>query len=56
MCERVSWTASSSVSATHATRTVIRSSGTTVEGNAPSYDQEVAKLRLIVEVAQEVWG
>jgi 5-methyltetrahydropteroyltriglutamate--homocysteine methyltransferase len=28
----------------------------TVEGNALSYDQEVAKLRLIVEVAQEVWG
>jgi 5-methyltetrahydropteroyltriglutamate--homocysteine methyltransferase len=28
----------------------------TVEGNALSYDQEVAKLRLIVEVADEVWG
>ena len=28
----------------------------TVEGNALSYDQEVAKLRLIVEVAEEVWG
>jgi 5-methyltetrahydropteroyltriglutamate--homocysteine methyltransferase len=28
----------------------------TVEGNALSYDQEVAKLRLIVEVAGEVWG
>jgi 5-methyltetrahydropteroyltriglutamate--homocysteine methyltransferase len=28
----------------------------TVEGNALSYDQEVAKLRLIVEVAAEVWG
>ncbi len=28
----------------------------TVEGNALSYDEEVAKLRLIVEVAQEVWG
>ena len=28
----------------------------TVEGNSLSYDQEVAKLRLIVEVAQEVWG
>jgi len=28
----------------------------TVEGNALSYDQEVAKLRLIVETAQEVWG
>jgi 5-methyltetrahydropteroyltriglutamate--homocysteine methyltransferase len=28
----------------------------TVEGNALSYDQEVAKLRNIVEVAEEVWG
>jgi 5-methyltetrahydropteroyltriglutamate--homocysteine methyltransferase len=28
----------------------------TVEGNVLSYDQEVAKLRLIVETAQEVWG
>ena len=28
----------------------------TVEGNALTYDQQVAKLRLIVEVAQEVWG
>src|SRR3954470_12314717 len=28
----------------------------TVEGNALSYDQEVEKLRLIVETAQEVWG
>jgi 5-methyltetrahydropteroyltriglutamate--homocysteine methyltransferase len=28
----------------------------TVEGNALSYDQEVAKLALIVETAQEVWG
>jgi 5-methyltetrahydropteroyltriglutamate--homocysteine methyltransferase len=28
----------------------------TVEGNALSYEQEVAKLRLIVEVADEVWG
>jgi 5-methyltetrahydropteroyltriglutamate--homocysteine methyltransferase len=28
----------------------------TVEGNALSYDEEVAKLRLIVETAQEVWG
>jgi 5-methyltetrahydropteroyltriglutamate--homocysteine methyltransferase len=28
----------------------------TVEGNSLTYDQEVAKLRLIVEVAQEVWG
>jgi 5-methyltetrahydropteroyltriglutamate--homocysteine methyltransferase len=28
----------------------------TVEGNALSYDEQVAKLRLIVETAQEVWG
>lgn len=28
----------------------------TVEGNALTYDQEVAKLRRIVEVAQDVWG
>ncbi|HEX8930543.1 MAG TPA: 5-methyltetrahydropteroyltriglutamate--homocysteine S-methyltransferase [Actinomycetota bacterium] len=28
----------------------------TVEGNRLSYDQEVAKLRLIVETAHEVWG
>jgi 5-methyltetrahydropteroyltriglutamate--homocysteine methyltransferase len=28
----------------------------TVEGNVLSYDDEVAKLRLIVEVADEVWG
>jgi 5-methyltetrahydropteroyltriglutamate--homocysteine methyltransferase len=28
----------------------------TVEGNALSYDEEVAKLRRIVEVAEEVWG
>jgi 5-methyltetrahydropteroyltriglutamate--homocysteine methyltransferase len=28
----------------------------TSEGNALSYDQEVQKLRLIVETAQEVWG
>jgi 5-methyltetrahydropteroyltriglutamate--homocysteine methyltransferase len=28
----------------------------TVEGNALSYDQEVAKLRLVVETAEEVWG
>jgi 5-methyltetrahydropteroyltriglutamate--homocysteine methyltransferase len=28
----------------------------TVEGNELTYDQEVAKLRLIVEVAEEVWG
>ncbi len=28
----------------------------TVEGNVLTYDQEVAKLRLIVETAREVWG
>jgi 5-methyltetrahydropteroyltriglutamate--homocysteine methyltransferase len=28
----------------------------TVEGNALSVDEEIAKLRLIVEVAEEVWG
>jgi 5-methyltetrahydropteroyltriglutamate--homocysteine methyltransferase len=28
----------------------------TVEGNALTYDQEVAKLRRIVEVAEDVWG
>jgi 5-methyltetrahydropteroyltriglutamate--homocysteine methyltransferase len=28
----------------------------TVEGNALSYAQQVAKLRLIVQVAQDVWG
>jgi 5-methyltetrahydropteroyltriglutamate--homocysteine methyltransferase len=28
----------------------------TVEGNVLSYDQEVAKLRLIVDVARDVWG
>jgi 5-methyltetrahydropteroyltriglutamate--homocysteine methyltransferase len=28
----------------------------TVEGNALTYEQEVAKLRRIVETAQEVWG
>ncbi len=28
----------------------------TVEGNALTYDQQVAKLRLIVETAREVWG
>ena len=28
----------------------------TVEGNVLSYDQEVAKLELIVKVAQDVWG
>jgi 5-methyltetrahydropteroyltriglutamate--homocysteine methyltransferase len=28
----------------------------TVEGNTVTYDEEVAKLRLIVEIAQEVWA
>jgi 5-methyltetrahydropteroyltriglutamate--homocysteine methyltransferase len=28
----------------------------TVEGNVLTIDQEIAKLALIVEVAQEVWG
>jgi len=28
----------------------------TVEGNAVTYDEEVAKLRLIVETAADVWG
>jgi 5-methyltetrahydropteroyltriglutamate--homocysteine methyltransferase len=28
----------------------------TVEGNQLTYEQEVAKLRLIVETAEEVWG
>jgi 5-methyltetrahydropteroyltriglutamate--homocysteine methyltransferase len=28
----------------------------TVEGNTLSYDEQVAKLRLIVETAQDVWG
>ena len=28
----------------------------TVEGNVVTYDQEVAKLSLIVETAAEVWG
>ena len=28
----------------------------TVEGNAITYEEEVAKLRLIVETAREVWG
>ena len=27
-----------------------------VEGNALTYEDEVAKLRLVVETAQEVWG
>ncbi len=28
----------------------------TVEGNLLTYDEQVAKLRLVVEVASEVWG
>jgi 5-methyltetrahydropteroyltriglutamate--homocysteine methyltransferase len=28
----------------------------TVEGNVLSYDEQMAKLALIVETAQEVWG
>ena len=28
----------------------------TVDGNALSYDEQVAKLALVVEVAEEVWG
>jgi 5-methyltetrahydropteroyltriglutamate--homocysteine methyltransferase len=28
----------------------------TVEGNSLTYDEEVAKLQLVVETAQEVWG
>ena len=28
----------------------------TVEGNALTYDEQVAKLRLVVEVAADVWG
>ena len=28
----------------------------TVEGNTLTYDQQVAKLRLIVETAEEIWG
>ena len=28
----------------------------TVEGNALTYDEQVAKLRLIVDTAQEIWG
>jgi len=28
----------------------------TVEGNVLTYDEEVAKLRLVVETAAEVWG
>jgi len=28
----------------------------TVEGNVLTHDEQVAKLRLIVETAEEVWG
>jgi 5-methyltetrahydropteroyltriglutamate--homocysteine methyltransferase len=28
----------------------------TVEGNTLTYDEEVAKLRLIVDVARDIWG
>jgi 5-methyltetrahydropteroyltriglutamate--homocysteine methyltransferase len=28
----------------------------TVEGNALAYEDEVAKLRLVVETAAEIWG
>jgi 5-methyltetrahydropteroyltriglutamate--homocysteine methyltransferase len=28
----------------------------TVEGNALTYDQQVAKLDLIVETARDIWG
>jgi hypothetical protein len=27
-----------------------------VEGNALTYDEQVAKLRLIVDVAHQIWG
>jgi hypothetical protein len=27
-----------------------------VEGNSLSYEEQVAKLRLLVDVAQDVWG
>jgi 5-methyltetrahydropteroyltriglutamate--homocysteine methyltransferase len=27
-----------------------------VEGNTLTYDEQVAKLRLIVETARDVWG
>jgi len=27
-----------------------------VEGNALTYDEQVAKLRLIVDVARQIWG
>ena len=28
----------------------------TLEGNSLSRDQQIAKLRLVVEAAEEVWG
>jgi hypothetical protein len=28
----------------------------TVEGNALTYDEQVAKLRLIAETADDIWG
>jgi 5-methyltetrahydropteroyltriglutamate--homocysteine methyltransferase len=28
----------------------------TVEGNSLTLDEEIAKLRLVIETAQEVWG
>jgi 5-methyltetrahydropteroyltriglutamate--homocysteine methyltransferase len=28
----------------------------TVEGNALTYEDQVAKLRLVVETAEEIWG
>jgi 5-methyltetrahydropteroyltriglutamate--homocysteine methyltransferase len=28
----------------------------TVDGNALTYDEQVAKLRLVVETAEEIWG
>jgi 5-methyltetrahydropteroyltriglutamate--homocysteine methyltransferase len=28
----------------------------TVEGNALTYDEQVAKLELVVRVAEDVWG
>jgi len=27
-----------------------------VEGNALTYDEQAAKLRLIVDVARQIWG
>ena len=38
------------------TGTTLELAGSTVEGNVLTYDDEVAKLRLIVEVADEIWG